>query len=62
MLSGAVLDPRALAELIPDYRDRGAPLEADVHEDRVYFLTPAARSRCRSSRRRSGTTATTSSR
>jgi electron-transferring-flavoprotein dehydrogenase len=38
LLSGAVLDPRALAELVPDYRAAGAPLEADVHEDRVYLL------------------------
>jgi electron-transferring-flavoprotein dehydrogenase len=38
LLSGAVLDPRALAELLPDYRAAGAPLEADVHEDRVYLL------------------------
>jgi electron-transferring-flavoprotein dehydrogenase len=37
-LSGAVLDPRALAELIPDYKAAGAPIEADVHEDRVYVL------------------------
>ncbi len=37
-LSGAVLDPRALAELIPDYKAAGAPIEADVHEDRVYIL------------------------
>jgi electron-transferring-flavoprotein dehydrogenase len=39
MLSGAVLDPRSLSELLPDFRERGAPLEATVHEDRVYFLT-----------------------
>jgi len=39
LLSGAVLDPRALAELIPDYETRGAPLGSKVHEDRVYFLT-----------------------
>ena len=39
LLSGAVLDPRALAELIPDYESRGAPLASKVHEDRVYFLT-----------------------
>src|SRR5262245_18735912 len=38
LLSDAVLDPRALAELLPDYRAAGAPLEADVHEDRVYLL------------------------
>jgi electron-transferring-flavoprotein dehydrogenase len=39
MLSGAVLDPRALRELIPDFKEKGAPLAADVHDDRVYFLT-----------------------
>jgi electron-transferring-flavoprotein dehydrogenase len=39
LLSGAVLDPRALAELIPDYRAKGAPLASEVHEDRIYFLT-----------------------
>jgi electron-transferring-flavoprotein dehydrogenase len=38
-LSGAVLDPSTLAELIPDFRQRGAPLAAEVHRDRVYFLT-----------------------
>ena len=27
ILSGAVVDPRALTELIPDWKDRGAPLE-----------------------------------
>ncbi len=42
-LSGAVLDPRALAELIPDYKAAGAPIEADVHEDRVYFLDAGGR-------------------
>ena len=30
MLSGAVLDPSALAELIPDFAEQGAPLDADV--------------------------------
>ena len=39
LLSGAVLDPRALAELIPDYQSKGAPLAATVREDRIYFLT-----------------------
>jgi electron-transferring-flavoprotein dehydrogenase len=39
MLSGAVLDPGSLAELIPDFQQRGAPLEAAVTADRVYFLT-----------------------
>jgi len=39
LLSGAVLDPRALAELVPDFETRGAPLASTVHDDRVYFLT-----------------------
>ena len=39
LLSGAVLDPRALAELVPDFEAKGAPLVSKVHEDRVYFLT-----------------------
>jgi electron-transferring-flavoprotein dehydrogenase len=43
MLSGAVLDPSALQLLLPDFRERGAPLAAAVHDDRVYFLTRSAR-------------------
>src|SRR3990172_12085210 len=39
MLSGAVLDPSALRDLIPDFREQGAPLTAEVRRDRVYFLT-----------------------
>ncbi|MSO76821.1 MAG: electron transfer flavoprotein-ubiquinone oxidoreductase [Alphaproteobacteria bacterium] len=39
ILSGAVFDPRALNELIPDWRDRGAPLNSPVGEDRFLFLT-----------------------
>src|SRR5579863_9630369 len=38
-LSGAVLDPRALAELIPDFEAQGVPLEAPVASDAVYYLT-----------------------
>ena len=38
-LSGAVVDPRALAELIPDYREKGCPIEGDVCSDDLYFLT-----------------------
>ena len=38
-LSGAILDPSTLRDLIPDYKAKGAPLEADVHRDRVYFFT-----------------------
>jgi electron-transferring-flavoprotein dehydrogenase len=39
MLSGAVLDPSALRDLVPDFQARGAPLGSEVHHDRVYFLT-----------------------
>jgi electron-transferring-flavoprotein dehydrogenase len=39
MLSGAVLDPSALRDLVPDFQARGAPLGSDVHHDHVYFLT-----------------------
>jgi electron-transferring-flavoprotein dehydrogenase len=37
-ISGAVLDPRALRELMPDYRERGCPIESDVTRDDVYFM------------------------
>src|SRR5438034_2561492 len=40
MLSGAVLDPSSLRDLLPDFEARGAPLATPVREDRVYFLTP----------------------
>jgi electron-transferring-flavoprotein dehydrogenase len=43
LLSGAVLDPRALSELVPEYRAAGAPLEAEVHKDRVYLLDAAGK-------------------
>ena len=39
ILSGAVMDPRALAELIPDWKEKGAPLNTEVSEDKVLFLT-----------------------
>jgi len=39
ILSGAVMDPRALAELFPDWKDKGAPLSVPVSEDRFLFLT-----------------------
>ena len=38
ILSGAVLDPRALNELIPDWRERDAPLRTPVEQDQIYFL------------------------
>jgi electron-transferring-flavoprotein dehydrogenase len=39
ILSGAVFEPRALDELIPDWRDRGAPLNTPAVEDRFLYLT-----------------------
>src|SRR5215831_16086390 len=39
ILSGAVMDPRGLAELMPDFVERGAPLEAPVNEDHFLYLT-----------------------
>ena len=38
ILSGAVMDPRAITELIPDWKAQGAPLDTAVTEDRVIFL------------------------
>ncbi|HKW36447.1 MAG TPA: electron transfer flavoprotein-ubiquinone oxidoreductase [Burkholderiales bacterium] len=38
ILSGAVMDPRALTELLPDWKKRGAPLRTPVAEDRFLFL------------------------
>ncbi|MBD5804266.1 Electron transfer flavoprotein-ubiquinone oxidoreductase [Azoarcus sp. Aa7] len=38
ILSGAVMDPRALNELIPDWKEQGAPVTTAVTEDRVIFL------------------------
>ncbi len=39
ILSGAVMDPRAIAELLPDWKAQGAPLLTPVVEDRFVFLT-----------------------
>src|SRR6201992_4085204 len=41
ILSGAVIDPIALNELIPDWKEKGAPLDTPVTDDRFYFLGPA---------------------
>ncbi len=38
-ISGAVMDPRGLDELIPDWRTRGAPVEAEVTKDYALWLT-----------------------
>jgi electron-transferring-flavoprotein dehydrogenase len=39
ILSGAVFEPRALSELIPDWRAKGAPLHTPAGDDSFYFLT-----------------------
>ena len=39
ILSGAVLDPKALEELIPDWKQKGAPLNTEAKEDNFLFLT-----------------------
>ncbi|MBB4287529.1 electron transfer flavoprotein-ubiquinone oxidoreductase [Roseospira goensis] len=39
ILSGAVIEPRALDELIPDWRGKGAPLEQEAGQDRFLYLT-----------------------
>ncbi|HHP7235311.1 MAG TPA: 4Fe-4S dicluster domain-containing protein [Desulfobacterales bacterium] len=38
-VSGAVLNPIALQELIPDHKERGCPIEAEVRNDEFYYLT-----------------------
>ena len=40
ILSGAVVDPIALNELIPDWKEKGAPLNTPVVDDRFYLLGP----------------------
>ena len=40
ILSGAVVDPRALTELFSDWKERGAPLHQPVTDDEVLFLGP----------------------
>jgi electron-transferring-flavoprotein dehydrogenase len=40
ILSGAVIDPRAMNELIPDWKDKGAPIATAVREDQFLTLTP----------------------
>jgi electron-transferring-flavoprotein dehydrogenase len=41
ILSGAVIDPVGLDRLIPDWRDKGAPIHTPVTEDRFLLLGPA---------------------
>jgi electron-transferring-flavoprotein dehydrogenase len=39
ILSGAVMDPRGLSELLPDWKTQGAQLDVEVTEDRFLFLS-----------------------
>jgi electron-transferring-flavoprotein dehydrogenase len=39
LLSGAVFEPRALNELFPDWKEKGAPLNVPVKEDEIYYMT-----------------------
>ncbi|WP_071672997.1 electron transfer flavoprotein-ubiquinone oxidoreductase [Nioella nitratireducens] len=43
ILSGAVLDPCGLDALIPDWKDKGAPITVPVKEDQFYVLGPAGK-------------------
>ncbi|MDN5938838.1 MAG: electron transfer flavoprotein-ubiquinone oxidoreductase [Salinisphaera sp.] len=43
LLSGAIFEPRALNELIPDWKEKGAPLNTPVTRDDVYFFTGASK-------------------
>ena len=45
ILSGAVLEPRALNELIPDWAEKGAPLDTPVKNDKFVFLTKTGKMR-----------------
>lgn len=38
MICGGVMDPSSLREVVPDFLDKGAPLEGEVTKDEVYFL------------------------
>ena len=38
-LSGAIIDPRSLNELIPDHLEKGVPFEAKVTEENMYYLS-----------------------
>jgi electron-transferring-flavoprotein dehydrogenase len=42
ILSGAVLEPKALNELIPDWKEKGAPLNTEAADDNFLFLTKTA--------------------
>jgi len=39
IISGAVMDPKGINELMPDWKEKGAPIEKPVEEDHVLYLT-----------------------
>ncbi len=41
ILSGAIMDPRAISELLPEWKQDGAPLDQPVTEDQFWFLSAA---------------------
>ncbi len=41
-LSGAILNPVALKELVADYKEAGCPIESNVRGDKLYFLTESS--------------------
>ncbi len=41
ILSGAVIDPVGIDALIPDWKEKGAPIDTAVTDDRFYYLGPA---------------------
>src|ERR671925_257334 len=43
ILSGAILDPIALKELVPDFAALGAPLATPVTRDSIYYLTSSGK-------------------
>ena len=45
ILSGAVMDPRALSELLPNWQENGAPLNSPVSEDRFFILSESGATR-----------------
>jgi electron-transferring-flavoprotein dehydrogenase len=45
ILSGAVIDPVGLNALIPHWKEKGAPVDTPVTDDRFYFLGPAGQMR-----------------
>ena len=59
ILSGAVMDPIAIRELMPDFLEQGCPVDTVVTEDAFWYLTETKRSTPRSRRRRSRTKANT---